>query len=185
MGVPAFASTGMLPLGRHVCDLDEFEQVFVFDQGFASSQTRQPIFENFLAARQLLADKYGAGLVERVWIGGGFTTAKLDPGDIDVTFLLSADAWDSLSKSAQDRLRKLGREGFKKLGLSVDGFMVTRRPVALPWLKDGLGPEGADYFPMRGAWDDWWSRDRGHVVEGAPPVLEDAHPVRGYVEVVV
>lgn len=186
MGVPAFEATGLLPLGRHMCDLAEFEQVFVLDSRFSASSTRPRLLTEFLSAIQFLKDQFSVDLVERVWVGGGFTAAKLDPSDIDVTFILNNDAYVGLSKTQRGKLGKLLRAGgFKAIGLSVDGFMMVRERIAQPWSGAGLGTEGDGYFPIRGAWDDWWSRDRAHSVAGAPPVIADAEPVRGYVEVMV
>jgi hypothetical protein len=176
----------MLPLGRYICDLTEFEQTFVLDQRFAGSGSRQNLFSQFLSATQFLRDKFSADLVERAWVGGGFTTTKKDPTDIDVTFILNNDAYSGLSKTQQGKLGKLLRAGgFKAIGLSVDGFMMVRERIAQPWSGAGLGTEGGGYFPIRGAWDDWWSRDRANVPAGAEPVVADAEPVRGYVEVMI
>ena len=186
MSIPAFASTGMLPLGRHSCDLSEFEAVFVTASRFRGSSSRVELFADFLSAVQFLREEFSDELVECVWIGGGFTTAKIDPTDIDVTFILNWSAYDSLSNSKRGKLSKLLRAGgFKRLALSVDGFMMVRERVAQPWAGAGLGSDGADYFPLRGAWDDWWSRDRAHTTSDSPPVIEDADPVRGYVEVMI
>lgn len=186
MGVPAFESTGMLPLGRHTCDIADFERSFVLDPRFSTSTTRAPIFSDFLSAVGFLRDQFAADLIERVWIGGGFTTSKPDPADIDVTFVLSWDSYNSLSGTQRRKLSKLLRAGgFKAIGLSVDGFMMVRERVAQPWAGAGLGAAGADYFPIRGAWDDWWSRTRVHSLPDTPPKIEDAEPVRGYMEVIV
>lgn len=186
MSVPAFASTGMLPLGRHSCDLSEFETVFVTASQFRGSTSRVALFADFLSAVQFLREGFSDDLIECVWIGGGFTTTKLDPTDIDVTFILNGSSYNGLSNSQRGRLSKLLRAGgFKRLALSVDGFMMVRERVAQPWAGAGLGSDGAGYFPLRGAWDDWWSRDRAHTTPGSPPVIDDADPVRGYVEVMI
>jgi len=186
MGIPRFEASGHLPLGRHVCTLDEFEEAFVDAPTFATSSTRGRLFSDFLAALAWLQSHYAADLVERAWVGGGFTSEKLDPTDIDVTFVVSDDAHEALGEVKQGKLLKLLRKGgFKGVGLSVDGFMMIRERIALPWFGSGVGDAGQDYFLKRGAWDDWWSRDRANVAAGDPPVIEDAEPVRGYVEVSV
>jgi len=177
----------MLPLGRYICDLTEFEHAFVLDKRFEGSSKRKPLFAELLSAINYLGGKFSPDLVERVWVGGGFTTAKKEPTDIDVTFILNHDAYAGLSKNQRANLGKLLRaDGFKGIGLSsVDGFMMVRERIALPWAGAGLGTGGAEYFPIRGAWDDWWSRDRASVPAGAAPVVADAEPVRGYVEVTI
>lgn len=176
----------MLPLGRYTCDLSEFENTFVLGAQFAGSTSRQILFSDLLAATQYLREQFSKDLVERAWIGGGFTTTKKEPSDIDVTFILNDNAFSDLSKTKQDKLGKLLRAGgFKAIGLSVDGFMMVRERIAQPWSGAGLGADGSGYFPIRGAWDDWWSRDRAHAPAGAEPILADAEPVRGYVEVMI
>lgn len=186
MGIPTFEQSGHLPIGRHACTLDEFEAAFVDAPNFATSTTRQPLFGDFLAAMEWLRTQYASDLVERAWVGGGFASDRLDPADIDVTFVLSDTAHQGLGDVKQGRLRKLLRRGgFKSVGLSVDGFMMIRERIALPWFGSGVGDAGQDYFLKRGAWDDWWSRDRAHVAAGDRPVIADAEPVRGYVEVIV
>lgn len=186
MGIPGFEPNGLLPHGRFACELDEFEQAFVLDGRFASSSSRPALFAHFLSAIDLL-DAIAPGIVERVWLGGGFTSDKLDPSDIDATFLLDADIHDALTVDALDRLKALLSDGgFKGLGLSVDGFMLVRRPAANPWTRDGgVRDNAAPYMSRRGAWDDWWSRHRVHGTAQERPKVEDAPPRRGYVEVSV
>lgn len=186
MGVPAFEPTGLLPHGRFACDLDEFERTFVLDPQFASSTTRRNLFGDFRSALNVV-QAIAPGLVERIWFGGGFTSAKPDPSDIDVTFLLNAETHDSLSDEARERIETLLTVGgFKGLGLSVDGFMLVRRPVANPWTSDGgVRSNATPYLVKRGAWDDWWSRHRVHGTATEKPKVEDAPPRRGYVEVII
>jgi hypothetical protein len=186
MGVPAFESTGLLPHGRFVCDLDEFEQTFVLASQFSTSVTRQPIFADFRLALDLL-EELAPGIVERIWFGGGFTTAKPDPTDIDATFLLNAHVHDTLHPDAKSRLEALlTYGGFKGLGMSVDGFMLVRRPAANPWAAGGdVRPNATPYLVKRGAWDDWWSRHRIHGTAAEKPKIEDAPARRGYVEVII
>lgn len=176
-----------LPQGRHCATLDEFEQAFVLDAAFAASTTRTQAFADLLAALELL-EQYETALVERMWLGGTFVSGKLDPGDIDVTFLLNEERYDSLSKTVQRRLFRLGRrgKGFAEAGLVVDAFFLVRSRIANPWSGPGeVSDSASTYMGIRGAWDDWWSRDRRIGLKDAPPLVEDADPVRGYVEVIV
>jgi hypothetical protein len=186
MGVPAFESTGLLPHGRFSCDLDEFERAFVLDPQFESSTKRRAIFADLRSSLDLL-EAVAPGVVERIWFGGGFTSSKIDPSDVDATFLLNADVHDNLSDEARERLEALLTiGGFKGLGLSVDGFMLVRRPVANPWAGDGgVRSNATPYLVKRGAWDDWWSRHRVYGTPTERPKVEDAPPRRGYVEVII
>jgi hypothetical protein len=186
MSVPAFEPTGLLPHGRFACDVEEFERVFVLDSHFDDSETRQQLFADFRSALALL-QAIAPGIVERIWFGGGFTTGKMDPADIDATFLLNAEVHDHLDDEARGRLETLlTHGGFKGIGLSVDGFMLVRRPAANPWQNDGgVRANATPYLAKRGAWDDWWSRHRVHGTPEEKPKVEDAPPRRGYVEVII
>lgn len=186
MGVPTFDSEGHLPRGRYSCNLDEFEERFVTSETFVSSDTRSSIFADFLSAMNLLKE-FSSELIESIWCGGGFTSAKPNPKDIDITVIVNSYAFNSLSESNQLRLRKLlNKGGFKELGLKVDGFFMTRDQIANPWLKGSeVSEEVTPYLSKRGAWDDWWSRVRVYGAEGQKPVVEDATPRRGYVEVII
>lgn len=184
VGLPKFSGDGSMPDGRHACTLDEFEETFVLNSNFESSATRKRIFEDFLSAIELLRD-FDDQLLERAWIGGGFASAKLDPSDIDVTFILDADRHRSLSGRQRDRIAKLCRKrGFEPLDLLVDGFFFVRERFANPWQGGGVVEEARNYATARGAWDDWWTRSRNVGGKDDDPALEDADPVRGYVEVI-
>ena len=54
MGLPPFNEDGRLPEGRHVCDLNEFERVFVLDSQMLASPTREGIFADLLTAIEIL-----------------------------------------------------------------------------------------------------------------------------------
>lgn len=184
MGVPPLEPTGLLPLGRHVCDLDEIRAAFVDATQFATSTSRDQIYADFLSALEFLREKFAVELVETVWIGGSFTTEKLDPEDIDVSFILNGVEHDQLSGTKRDKLSKLLRVGgFAALDLSVDGFMIVRHLIANPWAGAGLTEEAIAPMSKRGAWDDWWSRHRTNGAKDEPPTIEDAALVRGYLEV--
>lgn len=184
MSLPAFSDDGVVPEGRHACTLDEFEELFVLDDRFSGSTTRQRIFEDFLSAIELL-HTYDAELLERAWIGGGFASGKLDPSDIDVTFVLDAERHRALSGRKRDQIAKLCRKhGFDHLDLLVDGFFFVRERFANPWQGGGVAEEARSYATFRGAWDDWWTRSRNVGGKDDDPALEDADPVRGYVEVI-
>lgn len=186
MGVPAFEPSGLLPHGRFACDLDEFERSFVLDARFAGSTTRRRLFGDFRSALAVV-QAIAPGGVERVWLGGGFTSAKRDPSDIDATFILNAAVHDALDTTSRERLEALlSHGGFKGLDLSVDGFMLVRQEIASPWTREGgIRQTATPYLVKRGAWDDWWSRHRVYGTADERPKVEDSPPRRGYVEVII
>jgi hypothetical protein len=85
---PLNPTTGLLPQGRHVCSAAEVEDMFVKDSVFPGSSTRSKIWNDWNDGLALLQS---AVPVHAVWIGGSFTTSKLDPGDIDVTYVANAE----------------------------------------------------------------------------------------------
>lgn len=160
---------------------------FVTAEWADGSPTRPEIWEHF----HTVLDLYRAvepSLLRSVWVGGSFTTLKLDPDDIDMTVLLGSEAFAGLSGNQQGKVKRISaREpgGLRsrlreKLGLRVDCFAMVCAVAPMPWLN--MSPEEADYFRTRGMWDDWWLR----VFSGAKgdmPTHDDALPVRGYLEV--
>ena len=127
----------------------------------------------------------GPDLIEAVWIGGSFVTGQLDPDDIDCTFVLSAPAFRLLSNRKKSHIQAFNKKNAirNKTGLRVETFLLLREPIAMPWSRTGLNEDAIEYVSVRGAWDDWWLRTRTNPDKGADPVVEDAEPRRGYLEV--
>lgn len=176
--IPALTSHGHLPLGRHRCDLVELEQRFVADAQFSSSTVREDIFGDLTQVIELFKT-FGADLIEVVWIGGSFTSDKLDPSDIDCLFVLDQTAFTNLSKTQQTKLLKLKRKDYvrEKFDLRVEPFILVREEFENPWDKDWVTDQAVHYLAARGAWDDWWQRIR-NTTGGS-----SSKPVRGYLEV--
>lgn len=179
--LPALDSaTGLLPPGRHVCSAAEVELAFVRDIAFFGSATRPVIWSDWNDALGVLQS---AVTVHAAWIGGSFTTSKVDPEDIDVTFVINGAEVRSLGLPEQKVVTLFYRPGYVKfhLGLKVDSYL-------LPWEcpPSPLPPWWASvqdsYYRARGYWDDWWQRAR-QSPKGSPPVPAEALPRRGYVEV--
>lgn len=187
--IPPLGNTGTLPLGRYLCTEDEIEAAFVLDEAFAASTSRRGCFDDWLKAKAMLDALAPAGstLVEGAWVGGSFTTDKMDPDDFDCLFLISQEAFAALpSNNARNKVKEFNKKGRlrQKTGLRVDTFIMVRRPVALPWMGGGIDPAHGDYFGLRGAWDDWWLRKRTSTDKDALPAEAEAHPARGYLEVI-
>ena len=72
-GIPAFDENGNLPPGVHPATLQEMEARFTW------TGTRQRLCQGLKGA---LASLVAAG-VRRLWIDGGFVTAKDEPADVD------------------------------------------------------------------------------------------------------
>ena len=165
-------------MGRHRCDLDELEQQFVNDSIFNASTVRREIFGDLAQVIELFK-KFDNNLIEVVWVGGSFTSDKLDPSDIDCLFVLDQDSFNALSRTQQTKLLKLKKKDYllKKFNLKVEPFILVREEFENPWLKDWVAPQAVTYLAARGAWDDWWQRTR---ISGGRSSIK---PMRGYLEV--
>lgn len=178
-------TTSYLPLGRYACTLAELKQRYVDDQNMTSSTTRAGIFNDLLAAREML-DDLSKDLVEVVWVGGSFVTGVLDPDDIDCTFIINGPAFRALpSNSKRSKVEKFNKRGWlrEKTKLRVESYILIREPVANPFQGGGIHPDAINYVSVRGAWDDWWMRVRTNPDKMSAPVIDDAEPKRGYLEV--
>lgn len=157
--------------------------MFVKDAAFSRSASRPRIWSDWNDALALLQS---AVTVHAVWIGGSFTTSKLDPGDIDVTYIVNAD-----------EIRRLqGEEELKIIGifntpgrvkseftLDVDSFLIPWECVPSP-APPGHSTLQDIYYWARGHWDDWWQRER-QGPKDSPPGPPDTVVRRGYLEVPV
>lgn len=163
-----------LPLGRYPTTLAEVHARYVDHPDFAGSTTRADRWQRFLALTDLLRS---FTTVCVAWLGGSFTTAKPDPDDLDVVYVLDRRAAEGLSNPLQHAvLARVARRGVPLL----DTFVIL-------WVPHHDGPASdtvKEYRERRGYWDDWWQRNR-HAPAWQPPVPPDAIPERGYLEVML
>jgi hypothetical protein len=177
------ASTGLLPLGRHVSTADEVEAMFVSGDAFSESVTRHQIWSDWNDALTLLQS---AVTVHAVWIGGSFTTSKVDPGDIDVLYIVNANTVRGLQGEQEKKIVTIFNtpgQVKSEFDLNVDTYLLFWECVPFP-LPPGMNGFQDQYYRARGYWDDWWQRVQ-QGPKGSPPVPEDTVPRRGYLEVPV
>lgn len=170
---PDFDAAGNLPRGRWFFNLADAEARFVTGPEFVGSCRRSMLWADLqtaIAAIHALKVR-----IPSLFMGGSFSTHKLDPDDIDVTFIVD----NSVIRNPQTWGRLEGYvRGLGQAGLGVEGFL-------LPW--DAQGNErliSGDYLCRRGKWDDWWQRDVPKLQRNSP-VRSHSLPKRGYVEVEV
>ncbi|WP_067964182.1 DUF6932 family protein [Nocardiopsis trehalosi] len=173
--------TGLLPPGRYTADLDTLHDRLVSAPGFTASATRAPIWAEWELHRAAVEAE--AGEITRLWLGGSFVSGKLDPADVDVTYLLRAAAFDRLQR---DELRSLDdltdRTWCVERGMRVDAYLL-RLPEDLSF--GDLAPrrltDATDRsFRDLGLYDEIWQRCRPAAQASAPRPSR-----RGYVEVLV
>ncbi|WP_425553907.1 DUF6932 family protein, partial [Isoptericola hypogeus] len=174
--IPELTAGGHLPLGRHHTTLEAIATRFVRDDRFAASARRPRVwsdFERALSALRTIVPPCA------VWIGGSFVTAKLEPDDIDVTWILPRDRVNALPVGSKERGRLGLFAGEKRLiakGIMVDSYTASWAPYADEDAKlTDLGY--LQIAAQRGYWDDWWQRLRA---DGAVSHPSSSVPRRGY-----
>lgn len=187
--VPALDSmNGLLPVGRYTCTLEDVQRAFVDDPQFAGSTTRPRLFAGlvrYMAEWERFEKMVGTGeMLRRIWVGGSFTTAKLDPDDIDVSPIVDGPKLDEVKgKPGCGKMNKLfeNRDSVVR-DFGVEPFPVTWWPVTTMHAREVSILEH-DYALARGLMDDFWQRVRSSAVKG-PLTIEDSAPRRGYLEVI-
>lgn len=156
--------------------------MFVKGETFIESASRSKIWNDWNDALALLQS---AVTVYAVWIGGSFTTSKVDPGDVDVTYIVDAPQSRLLQGEEKKTCAIFATRGAVRsvLGLNVDTFVIPWECIPTP-LPPGMDGFQTLYYWARGHWDDWWQRAK-QGPKDAPPVPADALPRRGYLEVPV
>jgi hypothetical protein len=191
--VPPFGADGYLPCGRYRVDMDEAWSLLVDAPAFGASVTRPDLWDGltsyvltFEAIQERLAGLLeGRPIIQHLWLGGSFVSAKLDPDDIDLTVFTDSQALEAIK----------GREGSKWIKSAFQRDKVRAeyglephqvKYVAVPHVfrPQELTADGMEYFRDRGRYDDWWQRCHPPGVDAKEePTVETAAPARGYLEV--
>jgi len=116
-----------------------------------------------------------------MWVGGSFVSSDVEPSDVDVTYLLRAEAFDRLDAEMLSYLDDLTLRGWcVKRGMRVDAYLVRlpeNRPVS-QMLPSMLTQADAASFRDIGLCDEVWQCIKPTAANGTPGALR-----RGYVEV--
>lgn len=176
--LPAFSSvTSCPPPGRYPMTWDDVEAELVRAEAFSSSSTRPELWDELQVHLASVSSVLGG--VERLWMAGSFVSSKINPGDVDLAYLIRPDLFDAIADDPEsiDHLDNLGtREWCVKQGLRVDAYMLR-----LPRTADfkALGVTGAmapgddEVFQKLGLYDEIWQRCEA----------DGSNARRGYVEV--
>lgn len=182
--LPAFDSvTDCPPPGRFPLTWDEVESELVKATYFTESSTRGRLFGELQTHYAMV--ELTTGAVGRLWLAGSFVSGKVDPEDVDVTYLIPPDAYARAMADADtvDYLDNLGTKDWcARHGMRVDAYVLR-----LPETEDfrSLGVTGAmapgdhKVFESLGVYDEVWQRCRS----GQNGVPDRAR--RGYVEVLL
>jgi hypothetical protein len=90
--------TGYLSPGRERCTLEEAHAALVASSQFERSTTRAEIWDHWRTTVEMLRELVGH--VCCAWLGGSFTSSKLDPDDIDSVFVVESTRLEFLTKWA-------------------------------------------------------------------------------------
>lgn len=185
---PIDSASGHLPVGRFTCTLEEVRSVFVDDPRFAGSATRPRLFAGlvrYMSEWERLEEMVGMSeVLRRIWIGGSFTTSKLDPDDVDVSPIVDGPKLDAIKgKPGCGQMNKLFEHRDSVVSaFGVEPFAVTWWPVTTMHARE-ISVLEHDYVLVRGLMDDFWQRVRSSEVKG-PLTIADSAPRRGYLEVI-
>src|SRR5450432_1398946 len=89
MPIPRLDREGFLPVGVHVCNLEEIGSRF---GKFNQTDRRVALFERL---ERLVAEVRATGLVQAVIVDGSFVTIKPAPQDVDIILALGRLSWDT------------------------------------------------------------------------------------------
>lgn len=97
-----FNGNGYLEPGIHAMSESDVKGHFV--DAFPQSTTRPMIHEGY---ERHSTELKAIGIVAEKYLDGSFTTAKTDPGDVDMVVFADADQVDALPPAVQQQLRAL------------------------------------------------------------------------------
>ena len=109
----------IIPSTKHQISLSEFELIFV--RPFLESSSRLEIFQGFLTYLDEFQDLLGKEAIH--WVGGSFTTQKLNPRDIDMVSFIPLAVFHK-NEIAISRRLKINRIK----SLKVDGYILPIYP---------------------------------------------------------
>ena len=81
--LPPLTADGVLPLGVHLAPVTE-----IITRFGGHNAVRRDMAQRL---QRILALAHGTGQLRRAFVWGSFVTAKLEPADIDLMFVMSAD----------------------------------------------------------------------------------------------
>ena len=122
-----FDSNGHLPAGLHDWSLQEIKDHLVIP--FTTSATRPIIFAGY---EKLRNDFSGLKCDVEQWLDGSFATGKVDPGDVDLLNIVSADDVNKLSWPQQLQLKALVSGKATKATHSCDSYFLCSVPDTDP-----------------------------------------------------
>lgn len=176
------ATTGLVPPGRHAITLSDVYDTLVQAPQFSNSTTRKELWSEWEHHR-LIITAY-TGEIERIWLAGSFASNKLNPPDIDTTYLIRAEVFDRLNGEDLEMLADATDKSWCiEHDMRIDPYLI-RMPENLPFRNltpSTFNTKTSDSFRDIGLYDEVWQRVH-------PSLLgenETTSARRGYVEVLL
>lgn len=153
-----FNTDGYLNPGFYDWSAEEIRNYLV-DFFCPSNHKRAEVFQGYLT---LCEDIVSLNIVSVQWIGGSFVSVKPEPGDIDLSNIVSIAYLDSLVEQnlvTIDFLKSMfWGDGYSKPKYKCDSYFIPRVP---------LGHVDYDYYQGRlEYWKKLWSYDRENRPKG-------------------
>nr|WP_256103732.1 hypothetical protein [Streptomyces sp. ODS05-4] len=142
---------------------------------FMHSGSRSALWTELQAHRAQVECLFGH--VSRIWLAGSFVSSKLDPSDVDLAYLIDANAFGAITEANDlaDLANLTDREWCVKHGMRIDAYCLSL-PATEAFQDLGvagaMAPGDAAVFQRLGTYDEVWQRTRGTRKQR-----------RGYVEV--
>lgn len=175
-------ATGLLPPGRYSVKLETLREVLVEAPHFTGSGTRKQLWDEWQQHRAIVEAE--AGEITRLWLAGSFASGKLDPSDIDTTYLLRADVFDRLDRDALAALDDLTDKAWcVDNAMRIDAYLV-RLPDEMPFWQmrpSIFGTRANEAFRDLGLYDEVWQCVRPSTLAGS----HHGQSRQGYVEVLL
>lgn len=146
---------GVLAPGIYAGTFEEIGDTFV--TGYPDSKTRKLIYDDFLKFIKAVSNKYH---VHEVWIDGSFTTAKVNPNDIDLVIFLYVESFISI----QSEWTNIRNQSFLDPYIAVAVCEDTKTKVE---------PEiYGDIVNKRNYWRGQFGYDRNDIPKGIVAIKE-------------
>ncbi|WP_367390841.1 hypothetical protein [Lewinella sp. LCG006] len=107
------------PPERQELSLEEFREHFV--EAFPKSETREKLYNGYLRYTKDFREEITTAIIQ--WIGGSFSSNKLNPRDIDVVTIIPSETFEEKSELIERKFRKSAKSVY-----GVDAYIVSSYP---------------------------------------------------------
>ncbi|WP_130647412.1 DUF6932 family protein [Methanofollis fontis] len=155
--IPDFVENGYLPPGYYPATLREYKNRFVTE--FPESETRSTIFSDFIGYAGFLST---FKITIEKWMGGSFTSAKLNPGDIDMVVL-----YDGLKYNGHPE-----QDEFDRFFLINNGYQILyHHTIYIPVYPETDRRYNITFAEVQ-RWKEFFSTDESETIKRGLVILD-------------